>query len=97
MVDLSSLVEKDNTTANNHAVRLCKVNGRYGFLHCFEQYADVIAPGLTVGSQQGGQFSRMFGIVEFSDGSVERVNPPDIKFCDEKNKLLSILENHNKD
>ena len=30
----------------------------------------------------------MFGIVEFSDG-VRRVDPTEIVFCDEENKMLS--------
>ena len=70
--------------------RLCEVNGRLGYLHCWEQYGDVIAPGLTVGSHPGGQYSRVFGIVEFSDG-VERVDPSKIKFIDEGNQVLHQL------
>ena len=52
-------------------LRLCKVNEELGYFHCWEQYADVMAPGLTVGSHQGGQYYRVFGIVEFNDG-IER-------------------------
>ena len=36
-------------------------------------------------------FSKIFGIVEFSDG-VRRVDPTDICFCDEENQMLSEME-----
>nr|DAG06412.1 MAG TPA: hypothetical protein [Siphoviridae sp. cthu813] len=39
-----------------HKTRSCTVGGESGYFHCWEQYADVITPGLTIGSQQGGQF-----------------------------------------
>lgn len=70
--------------------RLCKVDDRIGYFHCWEHYADVIAPGLTVGSQPGGQYSRMFGVVEFKDG-LERVDLSRIKFIDEGNAALYTL------
>ena len=38
-----------------------------------------------------GVFSKMFGIVEFSDG-VRRVDPSEIVFCDEENEILSEME-----
>lgn len=74
-----------------HKTRSCTVGGESGYFHCWEQYADVIAPGLTIGSQQGGQFSRVYGIVEFAD-RVERVEPFRIKFTDEKNAALSMTK-----
>ena len=77
-----------------YVTRLCKVNkGRtvkFGYFHCWEHYAHVIAPGLTVGSHPGGQYGRVYGIVEFEDG-VERVNPSNIKFVDEQNAYLTKL------
>lgn len=60
-------------------MRVCNVDGRTGYFHCWEQYSDVISPGLTVGSHPGGQFSRVFGLVEF-DGKIERVEPTKIIF-----------------
>ena len=74
-----------------YKTRSCAVNGESGYFHCWEQYADVIAPGLTIGSQQGGQFSRVYGIVEFAD-MVERVEPFRIKFTDEENEFLSMMK-----
>ena len=74
-----------------HKTRSCTVGGESGYFHCWEQYADVITPGLTIGSQQGGQFFRVYGIVEFAD-RVEQVEPFRIKFTDEKNAALSMTK-----
>ena len=73
-----------------YKTRICKVGDRAGYFHCWEHYADVLAPGLTIGSHPGGQFSRAYGIVEFQDG-VERVDPSRIKFIDEDNASLKQL------
>lgn len=76
-----------------HKTRLCMIDDKVGYFHCWEQYADVIAPGLTVGSHLGGQYSRVYGIVEFTDG-VERVDPSKIKFIDEDHASLYSLVDH---
>ena len=70
-------------------LRLCKVGKEFGYFHCWEQYGDVIFPGLTVGSNPdpGGQYSRVFGIVEFYD-QIERVDPTKIQFVDEAHERL---------
>ena len=73
-----------------HKTRLCEVEDRVGYFHCWEQYADVIAPGLTIGSHPGGQFARVYGIVEFAD-VVERVDPSKIIFIDEDNADLHYI------
>ena len=70
--------------------RLCKVGKEFGYFHCWEQYGDVIFPGLTVDSHSeypGGQYSRVFGIVEFYD-QIERVDPTKIQFVDETHERL---------
>lgn len=77
-------------------LRLCKVGKEIGYFHCWEQYADVITPGLTVGSHPGGQYSRIFGIVEFDDG-IERVSPEKIKFIDETNDMLRFWNKEDAD
>ena len=76
-------------------LRLCKVNNELGYFHCWEQYSDVIAPGLTVGSHPGGQYSRTFGIIEFYD-RIERVDPLKIQFVDEINNYLHIKNDYRK-
>lgn len=73
-----------------YETRKCTVDDRLGYFHCWELYADVIAPGLTIGSHPGGQYARVFGIVEFADG-VERVDPSKIKFIDEEHESLCSL------
>lgn len=71
-------------------LRLCKVGEKLGYFHCWEQYGDVILPGLTAGSSPGGQYLRMFGIVEFRD-QIERVDPTKIQFVDETHSFLEQL------
>ena len=70
--------------------RVCTVDDKIGYFLCWEQYADVIAPGISIGSHSGGQYSRVFGIVEFENG-VERVDPTAIKFMDEEHGNLCAL------
>lgn len=74
--------------------RLCEVDGELGYFHTWEQYAEVISPGLMIGSHPGGQFSRVYGIVEFKD-RVGRVTPSKIKFCDDENAVLNEMAKHN--
>ena len=73
--------------------RLCKVGSRkkseFGYFHRWEQYADVISPGMTVyDAHPGGQYARIFGIVEFANGEVRRVEPSHIQFMDEDAEYL---------
>ena len=68
-------------------LRLCKVGEELGYFHCWEQYGDVIFPGLPAGSNPGGQYSRVFGIVELGD-RVMRIEPSKIKFVDEVHDYL---------
>ena len=82
-------------------LRLCKVGEKLGYFHCWEQYGDVIFPGIAVGSHPGGQYSRVFGIVEFDD-RVSRIEPSKIKFVDEVHDCLrayskAIMEKENTD
>lgn len=41
-------------------LRLCKVGKELGYFHCWEQYGDVIFPGIAVGSHPGGQCDESF-------------------------------------
>ena len=75
-------------------LRLCKVDKELGYFHCWEQYGDVIFPGLPAGSNPGGQYSRVFGIVEFGD-RVMRIEPSKIKFVDETHDFLSAYSKTN--
>lgn len=66
--------------------RLCTVNGEAGYFHTWEQYSKPIEPSPMI----GGVVSYILGIVEFEDG-VRRVDPTEIKFCDEENGMLSVF------
>ena len=70
-------------------LRLCKVGGEVGYFHCWEQYGDVFFPSLKFDSHPdpGGQYSRVFGIVEFYD-QIKRVDPTKIQFVDETHERL---------
>ena len=72
--------------------RLCEVDGKLGYFHCWEQYA-VTVP--RIGPLSGGQVSHLYGIVEFSK-SIRRVDPENIRFVDEENSNLTVLEEANK-
>ena len=81
---------------NNY--RLVKVyDEELGHFHCWEQYSDVIPPSPLQRGPPGGQFSRMFAIVEFPDGSVRRVDITDLKFVDETNFNLFTMNEHFKE
>ena len=85
-----------NDIAIRTELRLCKVHGKLGYFHCWEQYADVIFQVVSNGSHPGGQYSRVFGIVEFSDG-VKRIDPSSIEFVDEKHNFLQDMNIHNEE
>lgn len=68
--------------------RLCTVNDKLGYFHAWEHYSKPLEASPLIGGAPAGVFSKIFGIVEFSDG-VRRVDPTDICFCDEENQMLS--------
>lgn len=73
------------------STRSCKVDGRPGYFHTWEQYSQVVPPSPLLGGHPGGTIAQVFGIVEFSDG-VERVEPYKIKFMDEEHEYLVAWE-----
>lgn len=60
--------------------RACEVNGEETIFHCWEQYSQVVKPSVLIGGHGGGQISQVFGIVEFKDGTIRRIQPHEIKF-----------------
>lgn len=70
--------------------RLCEVNGEYGYFHTWEQYSKPLEASLLMGGAPAGVFSKIYSIVEFEDG-IRRVDPTEIKFCDEENEMLSVF------
>ena len=79
-----------------HELRLCKVNNQLGYFHCWEHYSNPVPAGLTIGSPPAGVISYVSGIVEFDDG-IRRVDPIDIKFCDEEHEALSVWNKYEKE
>lgn len=65
-------------------LRECEVDGRKGRFHVWENYSDVIPPSNLVGGHTGGVISRVFAIVEFENGKVERCEPYKVVFKDGK-------------
>lgn len=66
--------------------RLCTVNGESGYFHHWGYYYSKYP--LEVGPIEIP--SGVYGIVEFAD-RVERVDPTNIKFCDEENAILNEM------
>lgn len=80
-----------STIRVENELRLCTVEGRVGYFHTWEHFSQPLPGSARIGGPPAGVSSSVLGIVEFIDG-VERVYPTKIKFCDEKNQLLSVLE-----
>lgn len=70
--------------------RLCVVNGKMGYFHCWEHYSRPVEPSPMIGGAPGGVISFVRAIVEFPEG-IGYVDPKDLKFCDEENAYLHRL------
>lgn len=60
--------------------RPCKIDDRTGYFHTWEHYSKPLAASPLIGGEPAGVYSRLFGIVEFKDGSIKRVDPTEITF-----------------
>lgn len=67
--------------------RECEVNGELGYFHTWEHWSRPVESSPLIGGAPAGVISKVFGIVEFKDG-IRRVNPEDIKFCDDDHDQL---------
>lgn len=85
-----------NITVQFGETRLCKVGDKFGYFHLWEPYSKPLEASPLIGGAPAGVFSKVFGVVEFADG-VERVDPTSIHFCDEGNKILSMMEKGERD
>lgn len=61
--------------------RLCEVNGKIGYFHCWEHYSRPVEPSPMIGGAPGGVISFVRAIVEFPEG-IGYVDPKDLKFRD---------------
>ena len=59
--------------------RLCEVDGKLGYFHCWAHFA-------------GRGYSGTNALVEFPDGSVRYCDPRTIKFVDDENRELAMIE-----
>lgn len=57
---------------------------RKALFHKWDEIKNVIDASPMIGGHPGGQIAYTLGIVEYMDGSVERVSPECIKFLDTK-------------
>jgi len=63
-------------------MRRCIVKGHLADFHRWEDKAQVISPGLTIGSHPGGQLWQVLGIVEYKDGTIHECYPNEVRFLD---------------
>lgn len=71
--------------------RSCTVKGRPGEFHTWEQWSKPLPASPLQGGPPAGVMSMVFGIVEFSDG-IQRVDPVNIKFCDDQHQFICDYE-----
>lgn len=48
--------------------RLCQVGEKLGYFHAWEHYSKPLEASPLIGGAPAGVFSKMFAVVEFSDG-----------------------------
>lgn len=77
-------------------LRLCKVKDEFGYFHCWEHFSQPVPADLTIGSPPAGVISYVSGIVEFDD-SIRRVDPTEIKFCDEEHETICAWNKYQKE
>ena len=73
--------------------RLCTINGKLGYFHCWEHYSKPVEASLLMGGAPEGILSFVRGIVEFPEG-IGYANPADIKFCDYEHAYLCAMAKH---
>lgn len=77
-------------------LRLCMVNGKLGYFHCWEHYSKPVEASLLIGGAPEGIISFVRGIIEFPE-SVGYANPEDIKFCDNEHAYLCAMAKHHEE
>lgn len=87
-----------------NAYRLCYVskslidgernNERLAYFHCWENYSQPTEASPLIGGFPAGIVSRIYGLVEFSDGTIKKVHPELIRFIDDISRDLYFYEDH---
>lgn len=69
-------------TVRTGEYRPCIVDGKKALFHRWTDFANVVGESPLRGGHSAGQIHRVYGIVEFEDGTVKEVEPYTIKFTD---------------
>ena len=69
-------------------------NPEKGLFHCWSHESEVIPPSPLMGGHNGGVVAGVVGIVELEDGSIIKVYPTDIRFCDNEFDNYAFPEKH---
>ena len=77
-------------------LRLCTINGKLGYFHCWEHYSKPVEASLLMGGAPEGILSFVRGIIEFPEG-IGYANPADIKFCDDEHAYLCAMAKHHEE
>ena len=77
-------------------LRLCTVNGKLGYFHCWEHYSKPVEASLLTNGAPEGIISFVRGIIEFPE-SVGYANSEDIKFCDDEHAYLCAMTKHHEE
>lgn len=67
--------------------RPCIVDGEKALFHRWLNFAYVVDASLMIGGHPGGQVADTFGLVELEYGTMRRVAPTSIHFCDSSERF----------
>ena len=70
------------TSLNLDNRRPCSVAGQKAMFHCWSHESWPVGPSLLVGGHSGGIVAKTLGIVEFENGTINKVEPESIIFVD---------------
>ena len=68
-------------------MRICEVDGRYGYFYRWEPHAKFIRGNPTKGTRSGRKITGVFAVIEFAEG-IERVKATKVKFLDPTSFLI---------
>ena len=74
-------------TISNSVYRPCIADGKNALFHMWENFSKPLPAEIHIGGAPAGLLSFTWAIVEFEDGTVQRIPPQDVKFCDSKVKM----------
>ena len=78
------------TSLSDIDIRPCFVKGEKALFHKWTTRKQVIDASPMIGGHPGGQLESTFGLVEYTNGTIEEVHPSLITFAD--SRVLKIFE-----